>query len=87
MYINKLGYTRLSSLMNKQKDCWEVTEDRLNKSMKTFDIDPLMKSDDIKNLNHKMIMSQSKIGTLASNFLNKDLYKISYFGCEIIKST
>ena len=37
--------------------------------------EPLMKSDDIKNLNNKMIMSQSKIGTLASNLLNKDLYE------------
>ena len=36
--------------------------------------EPLMESDDIRNLNHKMIRSQSKIGTLASNFLNKDLY-------------
>ena len=37
--------------------------------------EPLMKSEDIKNLNNKMIMSQSKIGTLAPNFLNKDLYE------------
>ena len=37
--------------------------------------EPLMKSDDIKNLNDKMILSKSKIGTLASNFLNKDLYE------------
>ena len=36
--------------------------------------EPLMKSDDIKNLNNKMIISQSKIGTLASNLVNKDLY-------------
>ena len=38
--------------------------------------EPLMKSDDIKNLNKKMIISKSKIGTLASNFLNKDYMKI-----------
>ena len=37
--------------------------------------EPLMKSEDIKNLNSKMIISQSKIGTLASNILNKDLYE------------
>tara|TARA_B100000989_G_scaffold296609_1_gene280245 strand:- start:3064 stop:3798 length:735 start_codon:yes stop_codon:yes gene_type:complete len=37
--------------------------------------EPLMKSNDIKNLNNKMIISKSKIGTLASNFFNKDLYE------------
>ena len=41
----QLEYTWLRSLMCRHKDFWQVTEDSLDKSMKTFDIDPFMKSE------------------------------------------
>ena len=41
----QLEYTWLRSLMGRHKDFWQVTEDSLDKSMKAFDIDPLMKSE------------------------------------------
>ena len=41
----QLEYTWLRSLMKRHKDFWQVTEDSLDKSMKAFSIDPLMKSE------------------------------------------
>ena len=41
----QLEYTWLRSLMKKHKDFWQVTEDSLDKSMKTFKIDSSMKSE------------------------------------------
>ena len=41
----QLEYTWLRSLMNRHKDFWQVTEDSLDKSMKAFEIDPLMKNE------------------------------------------
>jgi 2-haloacid dehalogenase len=41
----QLEYTWLRSLMKRHKDFWQVTEDSLNKSMKTFKIDSSMKSE------------------------------------------
>ena len=41
----QLEYTWLRSLMNRHKDFWQVTEDSLDKSMKAFDIDPLMRNE------------------------------------------
>jgi len=41
----QLEYTWLRSLMNRHKDFWQVTEDSLDKSMKTFKIDSSMKND------------------------------------------
>ena len=41
----QLGYTWLRSLMGRHKDFWQITEDSLDKSMKTFDIDSSMKSE------------------------------------------
>ena len=41
----QLEYTWLRSLMNRHKDFWQVTEDSLDKSMKTFEIDPSMKNE------------------------------------------
>ena len=40
----QLEYTWLRSLMNRHKDFWQVTEDSLDKSMKTFKIDPSMRN-------------------------------------------
>ena len=41
----QLEYTWLRSLMKRHKDFWQITEDSLNKSMKTFNIDPSMKNE------------------------------------------
>ncbi len=41
----QLEYTWLRSLMSRHKDFWQITEDSLNKSIKTFDIDPSMKKE------------------------------------------
>ena len=41
----QLEYTWLRSLMERHKDFWQVTEDSLDKSMKTFDIDFSMKNE------------------------------------------
>ena len=45
----QLEYTWLRSLMRRHKDFWEITEDSLDKSMKTFKIDSSMK-DELLNL-------------------------------------
>ncbi len=41
----QLEYTWLRSLMDRHKDFWQITEDSLDKSMKTFDIDITLKNE------------------------------------------
>jgi len=41
----QLEYTWLRSLMKRHKDFWQVTEDSLDKSMKAFNINPLMRDE------------------------------------------
>ena len=41
----QLEYTWLRSLMGRHKDFWQITEDSLDKSMRTFNIDPHMKKE------------------------------------------
>jgi 2-haloacid dehalogenase len=41
----QLEYTWLRSLMGRHKDFWQITEDSLDKSMKTFNIDSSMKNE------------------------------------------
>ncbi len=41
----QLEYTWLRSLMKRHKDFWQVTEDSLDKSMKTYEIDTSMKNE------------------------------------------
>jgi len=41
----QLEYTWLRSLMKRHKDFWQITEDSLDKSMKTYKIDPRMKNE------------------------------------------
>ena len=41
----QLEYTWLRSLMKRHKDFWQITEDSLDKSMKTFNIDASMKNE------------------------------------------
>ena len=41
----QLEYTWLRSLMDRHKDFWQVTKDSLDKSMRTFNIDPSMRNE------------------------------------------
>ena len=41
----QLEYTWLRSLMSRHKDFWQITEDSLDKSIETFQIDPSMKNE------------------------------------------
>ena len=41
----QLEYTWLRSLMNRPKDFWQITEDSLDKSMKAFNIEVLMREE------------------------------------------
>ena len=41
----QLEYTWLRSLMKRHKDFWQITEESLDKSLKTYRIDPSMKND------------------------------------------
>ena len=41
----QLEYTWLRSLINRHKDFWQITEDSLDKSMKAFNIDVLMREE------------------------------------------
>ena len=41
----QLEYTWLRSLMNRHKNFWQITEDSLDKSMKAFNIDVLMREE------------------------------------------
>ena len=41
----QLEYTWLRSLMKRHRDFWQITEDSLDKSMKTFDISSSMKNE------------------------------------------
>ncbi len=41
----QLEYTWLRSLMKRHKDFWQITEDSLDKSMKTYKIDPTIKNE------------------------------------------
>ena len=41
----QLEYTWLRSLMKRHKDFWQITEDSLDKSMKTYKIDPTMRNE------------------------------------------
>ena len=55
----QLEYTWLRSLMGRHKDFWQVTEDSLEKSMKVFEIDFIMKSE-LLNLYKKLFPYQKK---------------------------
>ena len=41
----QLEYTWLRSLMKRHKDFWQITEESLDKSIKTYKIDPSIKND------------------------------------------
>ena len=70
----QLEYTWLRSLMNRHKDFWQVTEDSLDKSMKTFKIDSSMRNE-LLDLYKKLSTFPEVKGAL--NDLKKKNYKIS----------
>jgi len=70
----QLEYTWLRSLMKRHKDFWQVTEDSLDKSMKTFSIDSSMKNE-LLDL-YKKLSSYSEVkGVL--NSLKEKKYKLA----------
>ena len=70
----QLEYTWLRSLMNRHKDFWQVTEDSLDKSMKTFEIDPSMRNE-LLNL-YKILSTFPEVKEVLQNLKKKD-YKLA----------
>jgi 2-haloacid dehalogenase len=70
----QLEYTWLRSLMNRHKDFWQVTEDSLDKSMKTFKIDHSMKNE-LLNL-YKKLSTFSEVPEVLKNLKEKN-YKLA----------
>jgi 2-haloacid dehalogenase len=70
----QLEYTWLRSLMKRHKDFWQVTEDSLDKSMKTFSIDSSMKNE-LLDL-YKKLSPYSEVKEVL-NSLKKKKYKLA----------
>ena len=70
----QLQYTWLRSLMKRHKDFWQVTEDSLDKSMKTFSIDSSMKNE-LLDL-YKKLSSYSEVKGVLNNLKEKK-YKLA----------
>tara|TARA_B110000091_G_scaffold48206_1_gene52865 strand:+ start:25 stop:687 length:663 start_codon:yes stop_codon:yes gene_type:complete len=70
----QLEYTWLRSLMKRHKDFWHVTEDSLDKSMKTFSIDSSMKNE-LLDLYKKLSPYSEVKGVLSS--LKEKKYKLA----------
>ena len=70
----QLEYTWLRSLMKRHKDFWQVTEDSLDKSMKTFSIDSSMKKE-LLDLYKKLSPYSEVKGVLSS--LKEKKYKLA----------
>ena len=70
----QLEYTWLRSLMKRHKDFWQVTEDSLDKSMKTFSIDSSMKNE-LLDLYKKLSPYSEVKGVLGS--LKEKKYKLA----------
>ena len=70
----QLEYTWLRSLMNKHKDFWQVTEDSLDKSMKAFKINHLIR-DELLDL-YKKLSTFPEVKEVLSNLKEKD-YKLA----------
>jgi 2-haloacid dehalogenase len=70
----QLQYTWLRSLMQRHKDFWQVTEDSLDKSMKTFSIDSSMKNE-LLDL-YKKLSSYSEVKGVLNNLKEKK-YKLA----------
>ncbi|MDA9091790.1 haloacid dehalogenase type II [Pelagibacteraceae bacterium] len=70
----QLEYTWLRSLMKRHKDFWQVTEDSLDKSIKTFSIDSSMKNE-LLDLYKKLSPYSEVKGVL--NSLKEKKYKLA----------
>ena len=70
----QLEYTWLRSLMKRHKDFWQVTEDSLDKSMKTFSIDSSMKNE-LLDL-YKKLSPYSEVKEVLSSLKEKK-YKLA----------
>jgi len=70
----QLEYTWLRSLMNRHKNFWQVTEDSLDKSMKTFKIDPSMRNE-LLDL-YKILSTFSEVSEVLKNLKAKN-YKLA----------
>ena len=70
----QLEYTWLRSLMKRHKDFWQITEDSLDKSMKTFNIDNSMKNE-LLDLYKKLSPYSEVKGVL--NSLKEKKYKLA----------
>jgi len=70
----QLEYTWLRSLMKRHKDFWQVTEDSLDKSMKTFEIDSSMRNE---LLDLYKILSQFKEVPEVLKSLKEKNYKLA----------
>jgi len=70
----QLEYTWLRSLMNKHKDFWQITEDSLDKSMKTFKIDYSMRNE-LLDL-YKILSTFPEVKEVLKNLKEKD-YKLA----------
>jgi 2-haloacid dehalogenase len=66
----QLEYTWLRSLMKRHKDFWKITEDSLDKSMKAFNIDPLMR-DELLNL-YKVLSPFKEVPEVLKNLKEKN---------------
>ena len=70
----QLEYSWLRSLMDKHKDFWQVTEDSLDKSMKVFNIDSLMR-DELLNL-YNILSTFPEVKEVLNNLKEKN-YKLA----------
>jgi len=66
----QLEYTWLRSLMKRHKDFWQVTEDSLDKSMKTYEIDSSMRNE-LLNL-YKILSTFKEVPEVLKSLKEKD---------------
>ena len=66
----QLEYTWLRSLMKHHKDFWQVTEDSLDKSMKTYEIDSSMR-DELLDL-YKILSTFKEVPEILKSLKEKD---------------
>ena len=67
----QLEYTWLRSLMKRHKDFWQVTEDSLDKSMKTYELDSSMRSE-LLNL-YKILSPFKEVPEVLKSLKDKNL--------------
>ena len=66
----QLEYTWLRSLMKRHKNFWQITEESLDKSMKVFEIDMVMKKD-LLNL-YKVLSPYPEVKEVLKSLKNKN---------------